>query len=62
MRFQYGAEVLLDGIEAGILRADKGYDADERVIERLEARRWRGHNPAEKSLEYMTKRSAKHII
>lgn len=28
---------LIDDIEAGILIADKGYDAHERVIERLEA-------------------------
>lgn len=32
-----GADVLLGGIEAEILIADKGYDADERVIQRLQA-------------------------
>ncbi len=32
-----GADALIDEIEAGILIADKGYDADERVINRLEA-------------------------
>ena len=32
-----GAEVLLDGIAAGTLIADKGYDADARVIARPEA-------------------------
>lgn len=31
-----GADVLLDEIEADILLADKGYDADARVIDRLE--------------------------
>ncbi len=32
-----GADVLIDEIEADILIADKAYDADERVIKRLEA-------------------------
>lgn len=32
-----GADVLIGGIEACILLADKGYDADERVIDRLKA-------------------------
>jgi transposase len=32
-----GADVLLDEIEANIVLADKGYDADERVLKRLEA-------------------------
>ncbi len=32
-----GADVLLDGIQAGNLIADKGYDAIERVIDRLKA-------------------------
>lgn len=31
-----GADVLLEQIAADILLADKGYDADERVIERLQ--------------------------
>ncbi|MDF5734457.1 MULTISPECIES: transposase [unclassified Nostoc] len=31
-----GAEVLLEDLAADTLIADKGYDADERVIERLE--------------------------
>ena len=31
-----GADVLLEDLEADTLLADKGYDADERVIERLE--------------------------
>lgn len=31
-----GADVLLDNLVADTLLADKGYDADERVIERLE--------------------------
>ncbi len=32
-----GADVLIDEIEANILLADKGYDADKRVIDRLDA-------------------------
>lgn len=32
-----GADVLIDEIEANILLADKGYDADARVLDRLEA-------------------------
>ncbi|MFV0243428.1 MAG: transposase, partial [Qingshengfaniella sp.] len=32
-----GADVLIDEIDADILIADKGYDADQRVIDRLEA-------------------------
>jgi transposase len=32
-----GADVLLEEMEAEVLLADKGYDADERVIERLQA-------------------------
>ena len=32
-----GADVLIDAVEAGIFIADKAYDADERVIDRLEA-------------------------
>ncbi len=32
-----GADVLIDEIEADILLADKGYDADKRVIDRLDA-------------------------
>ena len=32
-----GADVLIDRLEAGICIADKAYDADERVIDRLEA-------------------------
>lgn len=32
-----GADVLLEEIDADTLIADKGYDADERVINRLEA-------------------------
>ena len=32
-----GADVLIDKIEANTLIADKGYDADKRVIDRLEA-------------------------
>jgi transposase len=31
-----GADVLLEDLAADILLGDKGYDADERVIERLE--------------------------
>jgi len=31
-----GADVLIDNLVADTLLADKGYDADERVIERLE--------------------------
>ena len=31
-----GSDVLLEGLEADILLGDKGYDADERVIERLD--------------------------
>lgn len=31
-----GADVLLDGLGADTLLADKGYDADKRVIQRLE--------------------------
>jgi transposase len=31
-----GADALLPGLEAPILIADKGYDADERVLSRLE--------------------------
>ena len=31
-----GADVLLEDLEAAALLADKGYDADERVIQRLE--------------------------
>lgn len=31
-----GADMLLEGLNADTLLADKGYDADERVIERLE--------------------------
>jgi transposase len=31
-----GADVLLENINADTILADKGYDADERVIERLE--------------------------
>lgn len=31
-----GADVLLEGLKADTLLADKGYDADERVIERWE--------------------------
>ena len=31
-----GADVLIDDLVADNLLADKGYDADERVIERLE--------------------------
>lgn len=31
-----GADVLIGEIDAGILLADKGYDADKRVINRLE--------------------------
>lgn len=33
-----GADVLLDGLEAKALIADKAYDADDRVIARLEAK------------------------
>ena len=57
-----GAEVLNDGIAAGTLIADKGYDAHARVIERLEARRWHRQNRTEKSLACMTKRSTNHVI
>lgn len=32
-----GADILLDEIAADILLADKGYDADARVLDRLEA-------------------------
>lgn len=32
-----GADVLLGEVEADVLIADKGYDADERVIDRLKA-------------------------
>lgn len=32
-----GADVLLSGIDAGVLLADKGYDADARVFDRLAA-------------------------
>jgi transposase len=32
-----GADVLLEEMESDVLLADKGYDADERVIERLQA-------------------------
>ena len=32
-----GADVLIDEIEANFLLADKGYDADARVLDRLEA-------------------------
>ena len=32
-----GADVLIDSVEAGIFIADKAYDADERVIDQLEA-------------------------
>lgn len=31
-----GADVLIDNLVADTLLADKGYDADERVIEKLE--------------------------
>ncbi len=31
-----GADVLLEDLEADTLLADKGYDADERVIDKLE--------------------------
>lgn len=34
-----GADVLLEGLEVGALIADRAYDADERVIARLEAER-----------------------
>ena len=30
-----GADHLLDGLQAGVVLADKGYDADERVLEVL---------------------------
>ena len=32
-----GADILIDEIEAGILLADKSYDADMRILDRLEA-------------------------
>ena len=32
-----GADILIGDIAAGILLADKGYDADARVLDRLEA-------------------------
>lgn len=32
-----GADVLLDDIEAGAFLADKAYDADERVLDRLKS-------------------------
>ena len=31
-----GADLLLEGLEADTILADKGYDADERVIDKLE--------------------------
>jgi transposase len=31
-----GADVLLTGLQADVLLADKGYDADQRVIQRLQ--------------------------
>ena len=33
-----GADVLLDDVEAELFLADKAYDADERVLERLESK------------------------
>jgi transposase len=60
-----GADALMPGMEAEALLADKAYDADERVIEPLEAARKTAVIPpktTEQTPERMTKRYMKLAI
>jgi transposase len=50
-----GADALLDGIEASALLADKAYDADERVLEKLKQKQCVGVIPPK--MNRLTKRA-----